>query len=274
MGTTLSGFAAVAAIGLVLVTGCAGESSPARGKQQVRPSGDLVPATGGGDVPESTLALCRECQRRLERGENEVLEQRMSAVALQQQAIAGRAAEPSDRAVALACAGAARTNLGRYDEAIVSLEKAEAHMKDLPAGTRGNFAELIYHAQLISYTATGRTGRAQRALSRLAATGRDTAVYVEQACAIGGTAQALPECRPEERRSPTGQPETTGTGSAPAEPPSEPPSGSPSEPPSGPSSAPSAEPEPEPPVDTGQAPDPGPGEDRPDPEPPPVPAET
>src|SRR5690606_5343965 len=145
-------------------------------------------------------------------------------------------------------------------------EKAEAHMKDLPAGTRGNFAELIYHAQLISYTATGRTGRAQRALSRLAATGRDTAVYVEQACAIGGTAQALPECRPEERRS--------GTGSAPAEPPSEPPSGSPSEPPSGPSSAPSAEPEPEPPVDTGQAPDPGPGEDRPDPEPPPVPAET
>jgi hypothetical protein len=214
----LSGFAVVVVTSLTLATGCAGGSSPTptpagSAKPVIRPNGNIVPPTGGGDVPETTLAVCRECQRLLEAGQNEVLIQRMSQVALQRQVTGGQASQPSARAVALVCSGAAKTNLGQYTEAIENLEKAEEIREDLPAATRPQLLELLYHAQLISYMATGENDKAQQALSGLSSVGQDPARYVEQACAVARAPQTLPECR-----SATPVPSLTSSTPSPSEP--------------------------------------------------------
>lgn len=268
MGRTGSGFAAVVATSLTLLTGCGGGPHPTpapqpSAKPSVRPNGNIVPPTRGGDVPESTLAVCRECQRLLDTGQNEALVQRMSHVALPRQIVGGQASQPSTRAVALVCAGAAETNLGRYTEAIKSLEKAEERREDLPAATRPQLLELLYHAQLISYLATGENDKARQALSRLAAVGQDPARYVEEACAVARAPQTLPECRPA-----TPVPSPTSTTSPPVEPPPETPSTEPVPSDTGRD----VEPTPEEPAPTGPDPDDGgppperdPDEGRPEP---------
>ncbi|WP_156325310.1 tetratricopeptide repeat protein [Nonomuraea sp. SBT364] len=199
--------------GAALTGGCGGSQDPApsprvSAKPAIKPIGELVPSTGGGDVPETTVAVCMECQKLLASGRYEVAAERMDRYANQRPAGAG--VDSSTTAVALVCAGAAKASLGRYDDAIKSLAAADRLSADLPAETRPQLLELMYHAQLVSYTAVGEPGKAQETLTRLSELGQDPDRYLKEACATGD----LPACtgepvRPTGEEQPPSPPETT-----------------------------------------------------------------
>lgn len=188
-------------------------ASPAR--PAVKPSGTVVPSTGSGDVPDTTLATCRRCQEGLTKGQYAALAQDMDKVAAQRRALRDATVPPSARAVALVCAGAARTNLGQYEKAAENLEAAGKVSAYLPEETRPQLLELMHHAQFLSYTAIGEEDRARRALDRLVETGGDPSRYTAEACALnpGG-----PGCAPLTPRTTTSTPVPTQTGPTTTEP--------------------------------------------------------
>jgi hypothetical protein len=205
MGRTLS--ALVLAAGVALVGGCGGgqdtsgplPASPGPARPAVKPVGNIVPLKGGADVPEPTLAVCRKCQRELERGRNATLAASMDRVASEAEATGEAGPESSTKqsstkAVALLCSGVAKTNLGRYHEAIKSLEAADKVRQDLPSDVRPQLLELLYHAQLISYIAVGDHEKVEEVLAKLLEVGRDPAAYTRQACAVASAPASIPEC--------------------------------------------------------------------------------
>ncbi|MFC4120470.1 hypothetical protein [Nonomuraea zeae] len=192
---------ALLAAGAVLAGGCSGGpggsdpemvgTQPAG--QIVKPAGNIVPAGGGGDVPEATLAVCRQCQSKLQNGENAALMKQMDQ-SLTQAATRRNVRAPSKRAVALLCAGAARTNLGLHKEALEKLRAASQVREDLPAETRPQLLELLYHAELVSSAAIGDSATAQAALEGLRELGRNTDQYIKDVCSAAPAAGTLPEC--------------------------------------------------------------------------------
>ncbi|SPL99061.1 unnamed protein product [[Actinomadura] parvosata subsp. kistnae] len=136
--------------------------------------------------------MCEECQRRL------AARQYASAVKSMDRHAARASTQdtpiPSKRAVALLCAGVARTNLGLYREALANLEEADELHGHLPAQTRPQLLEMLYHAELISATAVGDGARKEAALEGLQATGRNIGPYVKEACGVAPDPAAVRTC--------------------------------------------------------------------------------
>ncbi|MGR6919584.1 hypothetical protein ACU635_35585 [[Actinomadura] parvosata] len=181
----------------VPAAGCGGgpgpeESGAGRDRPVVEPAGSIVPDEEGEDVPEATLAVCEECQRRL------AARQYASAVNSMDRHAARASTQaapiPSKRAVALLCAGVARTNLGLYREALANLAEADELHGHLPAQTRPQLLEMLYHAELISATAVGDGARKEAALEGLQATGRNVGPYVKEACGVAPDPAAVRTC--------------------------------------------------------------------------------
>ncbi|MFI7704202.1 tetratricopeptide repeat protein [Nonomuraea sp. NPDC049480] len=200
MDRTLPGAVAAAlAAGLTLASGCADGSSPEMtprpGRPVVKPVKSIVPREGGGDVPDPTAMVCRECQSGLEKGKYAELDRKMDPIASARAGSALSGAAPaSTKAVALVCAGAAKTNLGRYAEALKTLDAAENVRGDLPAEVRPQLLELLYHAQLISAAAVGDYDTARDAVTHLTEVGGKPGGYVKEACEVAPDGAALPEC--------------------------------------------------------------------------------
>ncbi|MFC5828265.1 hypothetical protein [Nonomuraea insulae] len=213
---------AALAAGAALVSGCDGGSAPEMdssppGRVIVKPGSSIELREGGGDVPDATAQVCRECQIGLEKRQFEQLARDMDQKASAQAGAAlSDASAPSARAVALVCAGAAKTNLGRYQEALQSIDAAEAVRDHLPAAVRPQLLELLYHAELISAASVGDVGRAREAFAHLTEIGGKAGADIKQACEAAPDRAALPECTivtspPVVPGSPTGgQPSTSG----------------------------------------------------------------
>ncbi|MEV4058508.1 tetratricopeptide repeat protein [Nonomuraea dietziae] len=209
--------------GMALVSGCAGRPDPSpasrpSAKPAIKPEGEIVPQTGGGDVPDATLAVCRECQKLLASGQYQVAAERMDQFAHLQPAPGDGEGDSSATAVALVCAGAAKASLGQYKQALKSLAAADRIREDLPAETRPQLLELMYHAKLISYTATGEHDKARETLALLSKLGKNTDRYLKEACATAPAPESIPECvgatprstvSPSDEETPTTPPSTS-----------------------------------------------------------------
>ncbi|MEU4545467.1 tetratricopeptide repeat protein [Nonomuraea dietziae] len=212
MGRALSAAVVMLTAGMALASGCAGPPDPSpasrpSAKPAITPDGEIVPPTGGGDVPEATLAVCRECQKLLASGQYQVAAERMerrSRIAHHQPSPGEGAGDSSATAVALVCAGAARASLGQYKRALKNLDAADQIRKSLPAETRPQLLELMYHAQLISYTATGEHDKVRETLALLAKLGKNPDRYLKEVCATAPAPELIPECVGSTPGSPTG----------------------------------------------------------------------
>lgn len=191
---------AALAAGVALVSGCAdgsapGTGSPPSGRVLVKPGSSIDLREGGGDVPDATVQVCQECQMGLEKRQFEELARKMDQAASSQAGAAlSGASAPSKRAVALVCAGAAKTNMGRYQEALQSLDAAEEVRDHLPAEVRPQLLELLYHAELISAASVGDLGRARDAFARLTELGGKVGADLKHACEVAPDRADLPEC--------------------------------------------------------------------------------
>ncbi|WP_344839742.1 tetratricopeptide repeat protein [Nonomuraea dietziae] len=199
MGRALSAAVVMLTAGMALVSGCAGRPDPSpasrpSAKPAIKPEGEIVPPTGGGDVPDATLAVCRECQKLLASGQYQVAAERMDQFAHQQPTPGDGEGDSSATAVALVCAGAAKASLGQYKQALKSLAAADRIREDLPAETRPQLLELMYHAKLISYTATGEHDKARETLALLSKLGKNTDRYLKEVCATAPAPESIPEC--------------------------------------------------------------------------------